>query len=184
MPVIPKVTQHFELKSAAVSHTLSLNPEDDTKNHTGAFLIEDEYAAYEREMFTVQQDMFLVKSRCYTPQISWKQVKSDFLSKFSIDRSLTKLQERMENLLSESLQSIFQLYIKYINGMPTTNALLLPEYLHMLEHKHSWKPSEECTTHEATLLDGEIIDIYISTGVKKVIRLLPIVDKKLICGLV
>lgn len=106
----------------------------------------------EHELFTVQQDIFLVRMRCYLPQTDWETLQGEFEKIFNSAREIYQFQKRLKAITSKPSTAIFQLYLEKVTRELAYKQQLDPSFAHM-KIANFWKPK---------IMDSEEVEVVVS----------------------
>ncbi|KAF4133114.1 SPRY domain-containing protein [Phytophthora infestans] len=92
------------------------------------------------DLVTVEEDLLLVKLRCFHPKLDVSGLSSAFQREFNIQRDPQELEARLEKLQTPEFRALFILYLKSLTiskESSNSGCGILPEYQSLLESTRS-----------------------------------------------
>ncbi|ETI42776.1 hypothetical protein F443_12162 [Phytophthora nicotianae P1569] len=85
------------------------------------------------DFVTVEEDLLLVKLRCFHPKLDVPGLSSAFQQKFGLQRDSQELEARLQKLLTPEFRALLILYLKFLTIAKDSGSGILPEYQSLLE---------------------------------------------------
>lgn len=105
------------------------NEGDDSSESSPADLFDS------REFYTLEQDLLLVKHRCFQPELKMNDVSQRFEREFGVTRTVSELEQRFQTLQAPEFSVLFALYLQAISlnkdkgaAVEAGTFVILPEY--------------------------------------------------------